>query len=97
MASVHPSSTSAAEYIPTASPPSCPTGPAWTVSSILPPKPNTLLCSCMVDTLHCVAKDGAVEKKDDTEIAEDVRSMCEGNEDCVGVRTYTTGRFGAFT
>src|SRR3954447_12917630 len=56
IAQVTPSAINAASYTPAnTQAQNCPTGPAWSAATKLPPSPNAELCSCMVKSLSCVA------------------------------------------
>ena len=109
MATIKPSSTNAAEYTPTATTLSCPTPSGYwmfNASSVLPPKPYAMLCSCMMDTLRCTAKRGAVERMNYTEYYSAFDSICfgetdryttTGTENCVGIMAdVKSSQYGAF-
>ncbi|KAF7929518.1 uncharacterized protein EAE98_005436 [Botrytis deweyae] len=55
LAAINPSITQMSAYTPTiTTAPSCPDeNAAWAASTILPPTANTLLCDCMIASLHC--------------------------------------------
>jgi hypothetical protein len=73
----------------------CPTeGTAWRASSILPPTPNQELCSCMLESLGCVAKDSV----DESDYGDLFSFICGGDVDCTGINgNGTTGEYGAFS
>jgi len=99
LAIAKPTFTSAAKYTPTATLPSCPTGTAFHVSSILPPRPYSELCECVSSTLRCVAKKGTVDQLDSLELNAALQTLCENNEsaNCPGiVSDPLKGQYGAF-
>lgn len=66
----------------------------WSASSNLPPTPNQELCSCMVASLSCVARDSVDEDSFDDMF----QAACTRNVECSGItRNGTTGDYGAFS
>ncbi|KAF2676958.1 carbohydrate-binding module family 43 protein [Lentithecium fluviatile CBS 122367] len=98
MATAKPTFTASAEYTPTAGPPSCPTD-IWNLS-VLPPKPHTPLCDCLMKTLRCIANETAVAGFGGTNFDNVTYTLCDHdvNANCTGI--YTDGQrgdYGAFS
>ena len=98
MADVSPSSVEKDSYQPTNTvarncPPTTDAS-FWSASSNLPPTPNQELCSCMVQSLSCVAKDSV----DEDSISDLFDAACTRNVECSGIeRNGTTGTYGAYS
>jgi hypothetical protein len=96
LASVTPTGVNSASFTPTNTAlQSCPaTGTDWQASPTLPPTPNEELCSCMVESLGCVAKSSVAE----TDYADLFSYVCGGKADCTGINgNATTGEYGAYS
>ncbi|KAF2106497.1 hypothetical protein BDV96DRAFT_694158 [Lophiotrema nucula] len=82
--------------------PGCPTPNAeaqWNANTTLPLTPYAKLCSCMMDTLRCIAT-----KAKESDLAtspvfpSELLQTCESPENCYGVwANGTTGEYGAFS
>jgi hypothetical protein len=97
LAMATPSSTSSSDYTVTNTvAQSCPaTGTAWAAASALPPIANADLCSCMMESLSCVAVTGL----SGNETATLFSTVC-GLDDtaCTGINANaTTGVYGAYS
>ena len=96
IAQITPSGINAASYTPTnTQAQSCPSGPAWSAATNLPPSPNAQLCSCMVKTLSCVANPNLSANSTGPLFAVAcglVNGVCDGI-----VRNGTTGVYGAYS
>jgi len=93
---VKPSATQSASYSPTNSALSCPTvGANWAAASVLPPKPDSNVCACMVSGLTCRAKANIP----DMAIGELFSSVCglPGNPCKNVIGNATTGMYGAYS
>lgn len=97
IAKISPSSTNSAQYSVTNSvQQACPTvGPSWSAAPTLPPTPYQRLCTCMMQSLGCVAN--ATASSSDN--SDSVSAVCDLDMTaCLGVSTNaTTGDYGAFT
>ncbi|TGO65100.1 hypothetical protein BCON_0004g00980 [Botryotinia convoluta] len=97
LAAINPSITQMSAYTPTiTTAPSCPDESAtWAASTILPPTANTLVCDCMIASLHC--------KVDPSTSANTITSvqatLCTSNSTiCDGFTSnVTSSTYGAFS
>ncbi|KAK7186372.1 1,3-beta-glucanosyltransferase [Paraphaeosphaeria sporulosa] len=99
LAAAKPSFTNEAQYNPTTITRSCPTGSEWAFSGVLPPRAYEPLCSCMLNTLQCTAKLGAVETLSDSMMYMTLLDACgpDREKDCGAIVTNsTTGKYGAY-
>jgi hypothetical protein len=73
----------------------CPVeGNDWRASSKLPPSPNQQLCTCMVNSLTCVAKSSV----DKSKYGDLFSFTCGKGTDCTGINgNGTTGAYGAYS
>ncbi|KAF4556250.1 1,3-beta-glucanosyltransferase-like protein [Elsinoe fawcettii] len=97
MRSATPTGVNANSYNPTNKPAACPTvGASWAAAaSPLPPTPNQQLCSCMVQTLECVASSNIA----DDQFGQLFGQVCGYNDGaaCAGINTNSSnGAFGAY-
>ncbi|KAF2677041.1 carbohydrate-binding module family 43 protein [Lentithecium fluviatile CBS 122367] len=100
MATVKPSFSNAVDYTPTATTPPCPTNPSNAGHPTMQPKPYSLLCSCMVDSLRCVAKKDVFNTNNVAELFDNISNACDHNmtSNCPGLTVDTyKGVFGAFS
>lgn len=98
LAKATPSLTSASAYTVTNTEVrACPaTGTAWAAASALPPIANSDLCSCMVDSLSCVANSGL--SGNDTATLFSTVCGYNGGSPCDGITANaTTGVYGAYS
>lgn len=96
IAKVDPSGVQMDSYTPTNTAlRSCPkTGDTWQASETLPPTPNQELCSCMMDSLSCVASDDLKDK----ELKNLFGTVCGYGDSCVGINADATkGIYGAYS
>lgn len=97
IAKVSPSGVEMAKYTPTnTAARACPTnGADWSASSVLPPTPNSELCSCMVSALSCTTS----SKVKDTDAAKLFGYICgDSGTNCAGIiANGTTGEYGAYS
>ncbi|TGO31372.1 hypothetical protein BPAE_0001g02750 [Botrytis paeoniae] len=97
LVAINPSITQMSAYTPTiTTAPSCPNENAtWAASTILPPTANTLVCDCMIASLHC--------KVDPSTSANTITSvqatLCTSNSTiCDGFKSnVTSSTYGAFS
>lgn len=97
LARVTPSSTAESAYkVVNTAAQACPTVDAnWEASSNLPPIANADTCTCMVNSLSCVAKTGI----SGAAIADLFNYICgNDNNACIGINSNaTTGTYGAYS
>ena len=86
-----------ASYTPTNSPQSCPTmGTAWAAATILPPTPNSDLCTCMNKALSCVPDTSVVNDTNANDFFALICGLGTGAQ-CQGIiANATTGTYGAY-
>ncbi|KAH7112570.1 Glucanosyltransferase-domain-containing protein [Dendryphion nanum] len=103
MATANPTPSNSAEYNPLVTFASCPTSAPnskWKTGSKLPPKPHPRLCSCMMESLKCVAKESAMRSVGHSQYQTMVSSLCTNplSDDCIGIqRDGGLGEYGAFS
>jgi 1,3-beta-glucanosyltransferase GAS1 len=101
MASVAPTSTKIADYTLLKPTPACPTVGAksdFNASSVLPPKPDAKLCSCMYESVRCVARPAYLDALNSTEFNNMIDNLCAGDSElCTGsLGDGRMGKYGAF-
>jgi len=93
---VKPSATQSASYTPSNSPLACPAvGSNWAAASVLPPTPDSNVCSCMVSSLECTTKSNI----DTTAVGQLFATVCglPGNPCQNVIGNATTGVYGAYS
>ncbi|KAI9830263.1 MAG: hypothetical protein M1819_005790 [Sarea resinae] len=97
LAKVTPTGVNSASYTPTnTQPQACPaTGTAWQAATALPPTPNQELCSCMMNSLSCIAKPSTNE----SDVGDKFGVVCGLQKDvCAGITANgTLGTYGAYS
>ncbi|KAF7958960.1 hypothetical protein EAE96_002485 [Botrytis aclada] len=97
LAAINPSITQMSAYTPTiTTAPSCPDeDETWTASTILPPTADTLVCDCMIASLHCKVDPSTSANT----IASVQATLCTSNSTfCDGFTSnVTSSTYGAFS
>ncbi|KZF18909.1 glycoside hydrolase family 72 protein [Xylona heveae TC161] len=97
IAKVTPTGVNAASYTPTnTKAQNCPaSGTAWQAATALPPTPNKELCSCMFESLSCVAKSSV----SDETVGKTFGYICgQSQSACDGITANgTSGVYGAYS